>query len=82
MTEAERKEARRLMKLQESLKDDPAMRCAYEYSQRKIQEDKKREEILKNWGSNGYVSPEIRNLQPRPKTEEEKRIEELVKNFS
>lgn len=81
MTELERQEARRLARVQESLKD-PAMKAAYEYSQRKIQEDKRREEILKNWGANGcYIPPEIRNPQPRPMTEEEKRIDDLVRNF-
>lgn len=81
MTESERREARRLMRLQETLKD-PAMKAAYEYSQRKIQEDKRREEIMKNWGANScYIPDEVRNPQPRQKTEEEKRLEELVKNF-
>lgn len=81
MTEAERKEARRLMRMKEEMKD-PAMKAAYKYSQKKIQEDKRREEILKNWGANGcYIPPEIRDSQPRPMTEEEKRLVELVKNF-
>lgn len=80
MTEAERKEARRLARVQESLKD-PAIRMAYEYAQKKAQENKRMKEILDNWGPNGYVPPEIKNPQPRQKTEEERRIEELVKNF-
>lgn len=80
MTVEERREARRLMRMKEEMKD-PAMKAAYEYSQRKIREDERRRRILDAWGPNGYVPPEVRNPQPRQKTEEEKRLEELVKNF-
>lgn len=80
MTESERREARRLMRLQELLKDSTT-KMAYDYAQKKAQENERWRQILDAWGPNGYVPPEVKNPQPRPMTEEEKRIDDLVRNF-
>lgn len=80
MTESELREARQHMKLQEALKN-PAVRQAYEYAQRRANEEKRRQEILERWGSNGYVPP-TQAAEPKPLTDAEMRQQEILKYYS
>lgn len=82
MNAMELAEARACMKRQEAEKD-PVMKRLFEEQDRRAREARKREEILENWGRNGfYRPPNEPKKEPKQKTDFEARRDDILKNFS
>lgn len=81
MTEYERQQARKYQKDAELLKT-PEGRAALEGAKRKAEENKRRNEILENWGRNGFYKAQMPNTAQRKETAEEQRRAEILKHYS
>lgn len=82
MNSMERETARAYARRQEALKD-PQMKKMIEEKDRRAKEARKREEVLENWGRNGfYRPPNEPKKEPKQKTDFEARRDDILKNFS
>lgn len=82
MNSVERAAARAYVRRQEAMKD-PQMKKMIEEQDRRAREARKREEILENWGRNGfYRPPNEPKKEPKQKSDYEIRREDILKNFS
>lgn len=81
MNSWEREQARKLLKTQELLKT-PEGRAIYESSKRKAEEEKRRKETLDNYAQNGFYRPPVPEENLKTRTENEMRMDNILKNFS
>lgn len=82
MNSVEREAGRAFVRRQEAM-NDPEVRKYIEERERRAKEARKREEVLENWGWNGfYRPPNEQKEEPKQKSDFEARRDDILKNFS
>lgn len=76
----ERQQARSFMQEQELMKD-PLARQQLKHMKDRREAERRRQEILSAYGSNGYVPPKQKESRPPKKTDEQLAMEEIMKYY-